>query len=67
MQAAGFNVFYKYIWRDYGIFWAYCVFNFAVVFLASYLYLGGGKKIKSALSPTARKNKQLQRTKSNIV
>ena len=56
--AAGFNVYYKDKWEDYGIFWAYCGFNFAVVFLASWLYLGGIKKIKAALSPEAKKQRR---------
>lgn len=43
--AAGFNVYYSNNWRDYGIFWAYCIFNFAVVFVASYFFLVGGSKL----------------------
>ncbi len=56
--AAGFNVFYKNKWLDYGVFWAYCVFNFLVVFLCSWLYLGGLEKMKRALSPAARKQRK---------
>ena len=56
--ARGFNVFYNNIWRDYGIFWAYCVFNFMVVFVASWLYLGGIKSIRSKLSSSGRKQRK---------
>lgn len=53
-----FNVEYQYVWRDYGIFWAFCVFNIAVVFVASWLYLQGGRKIKRTFSPAARREKK---------
>ena len=56
--AAGFNVYYKDKWEDYGVFWAYCGFNFMVVFLASWLYLGGLKKVKDVVSPKARKQRR---------
>ncbi|PSN73742.1 ABC drug exporter AtrF [Corynespora cassiicola Philippines] len=56
--AASFNIFPQYIWRDFGIMWAYIFFNFAVVFVCSWLYLGGLRKVKSALSPAARKHKK---------
>jgi ATP-binding cassette subfamily G (WHITE) protein 2 (SNQ2) len=59
--AASFNVYYSHKWRDYGIFWAYCIFNFAVVFACSWLYLGGMRRIISALSPQARKAKKASR------
>ncbi|CAK3958660.1 ABC drug exporter [Lecanosticta acicola] len=47
--AATFNAFSAHVWRDYGIFWGFCIFNFVVVFLASYLYLGGGRKLLRGL------------------
>jgi ATP-binding cassette subfamily G (WHITE) protein 2 (SNQ2) len=47
--AAGFNVYYRNLWRDFGFFWAYILFNFAVVFVASWFYLKGGKSIKGLL------------------
>lgn len=47
--AAGFNVYYSDKWFYYGVFWAFCVFNFAVVFFGSWLYLGGAKKIRGVL------------------
>ncbi|SLM39513.1 abc drug exporter [Lasallia pustulata] len=62
--AAGFNVFYSNQWRDYGIFWAYCIFNFAVVFACSWLYLRGGKSITALFSPTARKEKKAKQQAS---
>ena len=56
--AAGFNVYYSHKWLDYGVFWAFCVFNFIVVFICSWLYLGGMKKVRAALSPAARKQRK---------
>lgn len=63
--AASFNVYYsvssetdgkedradqqQHIWRDYGIFWGYCAFNLLVVFLASWIYLSGGRKLMRRL------------------
>ena len=55
---ASFNVYFRYVWRDYGIFWAFCVFNIAVVFLCSWLYLQGGRKVMRSVSPAARKEKK---------
>ncbi|TIA05865.1 ABC drug exporter AtrF [Aureobasidium pullulans] len=56
--AASFNVYWTYVWRDYGIFWAYIIFNLAVVFVCSWLYLQGVGKIKKFFSPVARKQKK---------
>ncbi|KNG49730.1 abc drug exporter [Stemphylium lycopersici] len=56
--AASFNIFPRYIWRDFGIMWAFIFFNFAVVFLCTWLYLGGLREIKSFFSPSARKQKK---------
>ncbi|OCL11732.1 hypothetical protein AOQ84DRAFT_386625 [Glonium stellatum] len=56
--AAGFNVYPRHIWRDFGILWGYVIFNFAVVFVCSWLYLQGGRQIKSFFSPTARRSKK---------
>ncbi|MCJ1400134.1 hypothetical protein MMC11_003338 [Xylographa trunciseda] len=53
--AAGFNVYYSHKWLDYGVFWVYIFFNFGLVFLCSWLYLGGTSKIKALFSPAARK------------
>ncbi|PYH78160.1 ABC transporter [Aspergillus uvarum CBS 121591] len=58
--AASFNVFYSHKWRNYGIFWAFVVFNFMAVFFFSWLYLQGigdirkwfsKRKAKSAKTP----------------
>ena len=38
--------------------WIFIFFNFTVVFLCTWLYLGGGRKIKSFFSPKDRKNKR---------
>lgn len=40
-----------------GIMWAYILFNFAVVFFCTYLYLGGMHKIIAVFKPSARKEK----------
>lgn len=63
--AASFNVYHSNIWRDYGIFWGYIVFNFAVVFVCSWLYLGGARKIRKAFSPKARKLAKEQKRRNN--
>ncbi|KAF2874539.1 ABC-2 type transporter-domain-containing protein [Massariosphaeria phaeospora] len=56
--AASFNIMPKYIWRDFGIMWAYIMFNFAMVFACTWLYLGGLRRIKAVFSPTARRHKK---------
>ncbi|KAF2449373.1 hypothetical protein P171DRAFT_460670 [Karstenula rhodostoma CBS 690.94] len=56
--AASFNVFEKNIWRDFGIMWIFICFNFFVVFLGTWLQLGGARKIKLMFSPKARKDKK---------
>ena len=45
-----FNVRYSQKWLDFGVFIAYCAFNFMVVFLCSWLYLGGWKQVKKVFS-----------------
>ena len=57
LQAAGFNVYYSNIWRNYGIFWGFCIFNFALVFFCSWLYLSGGKSIKDLFTRSKGKPK----------
>ncbi|KAF7594206.1 hypothetical protein BBP40_009910 [Aspergillus hancockii] len=52
--AKNFNVFYSHKWRDYGIFWAYVIFNFAAVYAFSWLYLHGVRDIKKWLSRRRR-------------
>ncbi|KAF2423406.1 hypothetical protein EJ08DRAFT_596084 [Tothia fuscella] len=56
--AAGFSVYFRHLWRDFGFFWAYIVFNFAVVFIASWFYLAGGKSIKGAFQKKGKKAKK---------
>ncbi|KAL5339404.1 ABC-2 type transporter-domain-containing protein [Aspergillus crustosus] len=48
--ATNFNVYYSHKWRDYGIFWAFVMFNFAAVFFCSWLYLHGINNMKRWLS-----------------
>lgn len=43
--------------------WIFIMFNFTVVFVCTWLYLGGFRKIKNAFSPTARKQKREQNKK----
>ncbi|GME24594.1 ABC transporter-like protein [Neofusicoccum parvum] len=64
--AASFNAFNRLVWRDFGIMWAYIVFNFAVVYACSWLYLSGGRRIAQTLSPTARRQqKERQRARQD--
>jgi ATP-binding cassette subfamily G (WHITE) protein 2 (SNQ2) len=44
--AASFNVQYAHRWRDVGIIVAFVAFNFAIVFLCSWLFLGGSRRLK---------------------
>ncbi|KAI4120948.1 MAG: hypothetical protein LQ338_006657 [Usnochroma carphineum] len=62
--ARGFNVMYSNKWMDYGVFWAFCIFNFIVVFVASWLFLGGTKSIRNIFRPKARK-RQMQMQQAN--
>ncbi|OLL21759.1 Brefeldin A resistance protein [Neolecta irregularis DAH-3] len=39
------RVFYYHRWRDYGIFWGYVIFDFALVFVGTWIYLGGFQKL----------------------
>ncbi|KAJ6127139.1 CDR ABC transporter [Penicillium sp. IBT 18751x] len=54
--AASFNVFYSHKWRDYGIFWAFVIFNFLMVFFFSWLYLHGVRNFKRWLSERRTKS-----------
>ncbi|KAL8948749.1 MAG: hypothetical protein Q9222_005088 [Ikaeria aurantiellina] len=56
--ARGFNVFYDKKWRDYGIFFAFCGFNFAIVFFASWLFLGGTKTLKNLFNKKAKRQEE---------
>lgn len=48
--ARSFNVYYSEKWMYYGVTWAFCIFNFMVVFLFSWLMLGGFKSIRARFS-----------------
>ena len=52
--AATFNVKYSQKWRNFGIFAAFVVFNFAIVYLGSYIYLVGWRKMKRRLAGGAK-------------
>ncbi|KAL4810836.1 ABC-2 type transporter-domain-containing protein, partial [Aspergillus unguis] len=54
--ATNFNVYYSHKWRNYGIFWAFVMFNFMAVFALSWLYLHGVNNMKKWIS--ARKTKK---------
>jgi ATP-binding cassette, subfamily G (WHITE), member 2, SNQ2 len=56
-------VFYSKIWLDFGITWIFCIFNFLVVFLCSWLYLGGLKQIKAALKPKRKGDRIIEHEK----
>ncbi|KAL4735804.1 ABC-2 type transporter-domain-containing protein [Aspergillus similis] len=58
--ATNFNVYYNHKWRDYGIFWAFVMFNFAAVFVLSWLYLHGVNDMKKWLSMRKAKKRGLQ-------
>lgn len=47
--ASGFSVSYSNVWRDFGIFAAFCLFNYVVIFACSWLYLGGFKRLRSKI------------------
>ncbi|KAI1655780.1 ABC-2 type transporter-domain-containing protein [Daldinia decipiens] len=49
-----FSVYYSNIWRDFGIVWAYILFNYAVVYFATYLRFRG----KNPFSGILAKRKQ---------
>ncbi|KAJ6188460.1 hypothetical protein N7519_003368 [Penicillium mononematosum] len=56
--AKSLNVFYSHKWRNYGILWAYIIFNFSLVFAFSWLYLHGVSNLKRWFSARkARKGK----------
>lgn len=62
--AASFNVFYRHHWRNFGLMWAYDGFNFFVVFAATWLYLGGARKIRKFCIPKERKMAREQKRAS---
>ena len=59
--ARGFRVYYNDKWMDFYVFLSFCIFNFAVVFLSTWLYLGGLKTMKNKVSPAARKQRKARK------
>jgi len=45
----GFSVYYDHIWRDFGIFCGFIVFNYAVVYFATWLRYKGRNPVKGLL------------------
>jgi ATP-binding cassette subfamily G (WHITE) protein 2 (SNQ2) len=48
--AKSFNLFYDNRWRDYGVSFAFTIFNFALVFVCTWLYLGGFQRLRARFS-----------------
>lgn len=46
----GFSVYYSHIWRNFGIVCGFIVFNFAVVYLATFLKFRGKNPLKGSLA-----------------
>ncbi|KAH7201053.1 ABC-2 type transporter-domain-containing protein [Fusarium oxysporum] len=46
---AGFSVYYRNIWRDFGIFCAFIAFNYAVVYFATWMRFRGKNPFKGLL------------------
>ncbi|KAF4980544.1 hypothetical protein FZEAL_3479 [Fusarium zealandicum] len=46
---AGFSVYYSNIWRDFGIFCGFILFNYAVVYVATWLRFRGKNPLKGLL------------------
>jgi ATP-binding cassette subfamily G (WHITE) protein 2 (SNQ2) len=55
--AKGFNVYYSHIWRDFGIFIGFVVFNFAVVYLSTWLRFKGKNPLKGVFAGLMQKKK----------
>ncbi|QGA18207.1 hypothetical protein EYB26_005891 [Talaromyces marneffei] len=60
--AASLNVYYSNKWRNFGIFWAFILFNFFVVFALSWFYLHGAQDLKVL---SVRKAKSSSKSKHN--
>jgi ATP-binding cassette, subfamily G (WHITE), member 2, SNQ2 len=59
----GFNVYYSHIWRDFGIFIGFVVFNFSIVYLSTYLRFRGKNPLKGVL--TGLKHKRTAKAKKS--
>ncbi|KAJ4200850.1 ATP-binding cassette transporter snq2 [Fusarium solani] len=46
---AGFSVYYRNIWRDFGIFCGFIVFNYAIIYVATWLRFRGKNPFKGLL------------------
>ena len=55
--AKGFNVYYSHIWRDFGIFLGFVVFNFAIVYVSTYLRFNGKNPLKGVFAGLKHKRK----------
>lgn len=53
--ARGFSVYYSHIWRDFGIFCAFILFNYAVVYFATYLRFKGTNPFKKLMAKKSQK------------
>jgi ATP-binding cassette, subfamily G (WHITE), member 2, SNQ2 len=47
--SSGFNIYYSHIWRDFGIMIGFVVFNFAVVYVSTWLRFKGKNPLKGVL------------------
>ncbi|KAF1813415.1 putative ABC transporter [Eremomyces bilateralis CBS 781.70] len=61
--AASFNAFYRFRWRDYGIFLGYIAFNFAMVFVFTWIYLRGSQKMKGVIGRAKAKREMKNRNR----
>ena len=52
----GFSVYYSHRWRDFGIFIAYILFNYALVFVATYLRFKAKNPLKAVLMKRKQKS-----------
>ncbi|KAJ9635762.1 ATP-binding cassette transporter snq2 [Coniosporium apollinis] len=55
----GFNVYYLHIWRDFGITIGFVLFNFAIVYLSTWLRLNGKNPLKGMIGGLTQKKKVL--------
>ncbi|KAL2450239.1 ABC multidrug transporter atrF [Exophiala dermatitidis] len=53
--ASGFSVYYSHIWRDFGIFCGFILFNFAVVYFCTYLRFNAKNPFKALLMKRKQK------------
>jgi ATP-binding cassette subfamily G (WHITE) protein 2 (SNQ2) len=51
----GFNVYYSHIWRDFGITLGFVVFNFAVVYVSTWLRFKGKNPLKGVFAGLMQK------------